>query len=103
MNDTVYLMDLFSACPLSEDRRAVFQQAKVLGADIDPEARRVEVRLFAPTYLSELELQVEPLRDQAASSKPCGTTFRPPTVWKGSPSAVPSRRRRCPRLTTGTL
>ena len=66
MNDTVYLMDLFSACPLSEDRRAVFQQAKVLGADIDPEARRVEVRLFAPTYLSGAQLKA--LRDDIQAS-----------------------------------
>ena len=51
MNDTVYLMDLFSACPLSEDRRAVFQQAKVLGADIDPEARRVEVKVSKSSFV----------------------------------------------------
>ena len=51
MNDSVTILDLFSACPLSEDRRGVFSQALVLGADIDPDERRVAVRISAPVYL----------------------------------------------------
>ena len=56
------ILDLFSACPLSEDRRGVFSQALVLGADIDPEERRVAVRISAPVYLPSETLRQ--LRDE---------------------------------------
>ena len=62
MNDSVTILDLFSACPLSEDRRGVFSQALVLGADIDPEERRVSVRISAPVYLPSETLRQ--LRDE---------------------------------------
>ena len=62
MNDSVTILDLFSACPLSEDRRGVFSQALVLGADIDPEERRVAVRISAPVYLPSETLRQ--LRDE---------------------------------------
>ena len=62
MNDSVTILDLFSACPLSEDRRGVFSQALVLGADIDPDERRVAVRISAPVYLPSETLRQ--LRDE---------------------------------------
>ena len=65
MKDVVYLLELFSACPLSEDRRAVFEKATVVGAEIDPEERRVAVCVAAPTYLSSDA--VKKLREDVAA------------------------------------
>ena len=83
MNDTVYLLDLFSACPLSEDRRDVFSRVEVLGADIDPQERRVEVSLCAPGYISAEQLTK--FQDAVRESYSLGTlrlrcTFPPEAV-----------------------
>ena len=62
MNDSVTILDLFSACPLSEDRRGVFSLGPGSGGRHRPRERRVAVRISAPVYLPSETLRQ--LRDE---------------------------------------
>ena len=50
MDKTVYFLDMFSSCPMED--RGIWEGAEVRDAIIDPEERRVSVKVWSPRYLN---------------------------------------------------
>ena len=52
MNESVFLLQMFSEYQPPEELREVLSQAAICDADIDPQKRVIYVRLNAPKYIS---------------------------------------------------